>query len=303
MYWRAIALIPRLGLAAAILLSVVAMFSPARDAVSEPNSRCLRGGGTLAETTFWDGFSNVTVYTYTPSTMATETRPVFFVIHGASKNAADYRDFAIPLAERHKAIVAAPLFNENAYSKGGADPLARGDGQWSFAHATVLFEAVKDHFKATSWYLIGHSAGGQFVHRYATLNPSTSTRIVALNSGTYAFPTTDIKWPYGLGGLGLPGARAASALTQELLAAPFTLMLGEADTKQNAEAGKLDVSEQARLQGPTRYARGLRYYQFCKALAEEKKWLFNWRLVEVPGVGHDGKAMLQTPLMDTALLV
>lgn len=288
-------------LAATILLAIT-MFGPAHKAVSEPSSSRLRRSGTLAEATFWDGFSNVTVYTYTPSTMATATRPVFFIIHGASKNADEYRDFAIPLAERHNAIIAAPLFNEPAFSRGGADPVARGDGHWSFAHATVLFEAVMDHFKATSSYLIGHSAGGQFVHRYATLNPGFHTRIVALNSGSYAFPTPDISWPYGLGGLGLPRYRS-DALTQTLLAAPFTLMLGEADVKQNAEAGKLDVSEQASLQGPNRHARGLRYFQFCKALAEEKKWPFKWRLVEVPGVGHDGKAMLRTPLMDTALLI
>jgi hypothetical protein len=31
----------------------------------------------------------------------------------------------------------------------------------------------------------------------------------------------------------------------------------------------------------------------AEELAREKGWRFNWRLVEVPGVGHDGKAMFE----------
>ncbi|MBN3818646.1 hypothetical protein G3N57_19410, partial [Paraburkholderia sp. Se-20369] len=51
----------------------------------------------------------------------------------------------------------------------------------------------------------------------------------------------------------------------------------------------------AAAQGPTRHARGLVAFQAARAAAERHGWAFNWRLVEVPGVGHDATRMFASP--------
>jgi len=38
-----------------------------------------------------------------------------------------------------------------------------------------------------------------------------------------------------------------------------------------------------------------------KALAQSRGWPFNWRLIELPGVGHDGQKMLAAPQASEAL--
>ena len=50
---------------------------------------------------------------------------------------------------------------------------------------------------------IGHSGGGQFLIRLAAFNPHEAERIVVANAGTQVFPTRDLNFPFGFGGLGL----------------------------------------------------------------------------------------------------
>ena len=51
----------------------------------------------------------ITVFTYKPPTY--RGGPLFVICHGVGRNAEEYRNFAITLAERFGAIVAAPLFD------------------------------------------------------------------------------------------------------------------------------------------------------------------------------------------------
>ena len=55
------------------------------------------------------------------------------------------------------------------------------------------------------------------------------------------------------------------------------------------------------MQGANRYERGRHAFQAAERLAKEKKWEFNWRLVEAKAVGHDEKAMFADPHCETAL--
>lgn len=49
---------------------------------------------------------------------------------------------------------------------------------------------------------------------------------------------------------------------------------------------------EAKAQGATRHERGLNAFKVARALAQTRGWPFNWRLVEVPGMGHRAKKML-----------
>jgi hypothetical protein len=149
------------------------------------------------------------------------------------------------------------------------------------------------------YYLLGHSGGGQFVERMAGFLPTDAKRIVAANPGTHLFPTQEFDYPYGFGGFGKKHEKLSDhAALKRYLAQPLTLFLGTADTKRVAP---LDLSDTADKQGANRYERGRNAYNTALRLAKEKRWEFNWRLVEAKDVGHDEKGMFAHPNCETAL--
>jgi hypothetical protein len=42
-------------------------------------------------------------------------------------------------------------------------------------------------------------------------------------------------------------------------------------------------------------------FNAARALAQERGWAFNWRLVELPGVGHNAPKMFSAPQASDAL--
>ena len=66
--------------------------------------------------------TRMTVFTYRPAGCSDPS--LLLVFHGARRDAADYRDDARPLADRHCLLVIAPLFDQHAfpswrYQRGG----------------------------------------------------------------------------------------------------------------------------------------------------------------------------------------
>ncbi len=232
--------------------------------------------------------------------------PILFVIHGQGRNAADYRDYGIPLAERHGAIVLTPHFDAKRFpgerfQRGG---VLRGGKpapkeEWTYTVIPRLVEEVRrrEGNPGLPFYLIGHSAGGQFAIRLAAMLPGAATRLVPANPGSLLFPTRDAPWGYGFGGL--PPEWSNDEVLRAYLAAPVTLLLGTADTGVNDS--DLDRSPPAMAQGPHRYARGHAAFTAAQTLARERGWTFNWRLIELPGVGHSGRTMIGSEQASTAL--
>ena len=146
------------------------------------------------------------------------------------------------------------------------------------------------------YYLIGHSAGGQFLERMSAFVDTGAERIVAANPGSLIFPRTD--WDFGYGFGKLPSNLADDASLQKYLAQPLTLYLGSGDDHVD---GDLDISEEAMREGPGRYQRGLACYEAAKKLASEKGWAFNWRVVVAKFVGHDHALMFNHPIAEVAL--
>jgi DNA invertase Pin-like site-specific DNA recombinase len=57
-----------------------------------------------------------------------------------------------------------------------------------------------------------------------------------------------------------------------------------------------------RPKGGQRSLRELNVFNAAKSLAQARDRRFNWRLVELPGVGHDARKMLSAPQASEALL-
>ena len=222
--------------------------------------------------------------------------PVVVVLHGMLRNGDDYRDFWIKPAERHKLLIVAPTFSDEAYPEPGNynngrvyddEGNLRPRDRWVYATPARVVEALREAGVMTQpkARIYGHSAGGQFVHRMvSTHGADCFSDIVAANAGWYSLPVLDRVFPEGLGGIGLNEDDL-----RRLFAYPLRLLAGMDDSQANAE--NLPSNPEALAQGPGRFQRACNYFARGKAAAERLDTPFNWMFTEVPGIAHDGCAM------------
>ncbi len=245
----------------------------------------------------------ITVFTYKPYSF--DHGPILVVFHGVDRNAEEYRDLAISMANRFKAIVIAPLFDKERFKKeryqwGGL--LKNGKAQprdsWTYAivHRLVAHVRALEERPDMPYFLIGHSAGGQFLARMAAFYPGEAQRIVAANPGSHLFPSRDLPFGYGFGEL--PAELNSDEVLRTYLSAPLTLYLGVSDT---IEDKNFDTSREAMKEGSSRIERGRACFEKARSLAIEKNWVFNWRKVEVSGVGHSASRMFAAEEVRDAL--
>jgi hypothetical protein len=169
-------------------------------------------------------------------------------------------------------------------------------GDWTGQLALALVDWVRrQEGKPLPYSLLAHSAGAQFLDRLAAFVPTEAKRIVVANPGSYVFPSLDIAAPYGLGKV-YTGADGEAEL-KRYLAQPLTIYLGEGDIREDDR----DDSPDALAQGASRHQRAVNAFNAGKALAQTRGWPFNWRLVELPGVGHNAKKMFAAPQASAAL--
>jgi hypothetical protein len=166
--------------------------------------------------------------------------------------------------------------------------------------------------KLESVVLIGHSAGGQFVNRYAAggkgcPDPTVEVRYVVMNpssylyldglrpsptSGEFVVPKTHCRdydeYKYGLQDLNsYMQAVGSDRIRSNLFARRTYYLAGGQDQKTG---GSLDKSCEGNLQGPNRLAR---YENFRRYHALFDGW--EGAVFEtVPGIGHSGSKMLMS---------
>lgn len=241
-----------------------------------------------------NGAEPITLFTYKPANYS--QGPLLVVLHGVARNAEDYRNFAITMADRFGAIVVTPLFDNerfpsSRYQRGGildAEGRTQPATQWTYAVIPRIVAQVRgwEGRSDLPYYLVGHSAGGQFLVRLAAFLPGDATRIVAANPGSHLFPTRDADFGYGFGGL--PAELGSDDVIRRYLAAPLTIYLGTDDIYPRPS---FDASEPAMKQGRNRLERGRACFDAARKLARERGWTFNWRKVETAEIGHDAACM------------
>ncbi|MCG7393726.1 alpha/beta hydrolase [Microvirga sp. ACRRW] len=222
--------------------------------------------------------------------------PVVIVQHGMLRNGDEYRDFWIPAAEKHRILIAAPTFSDmhfpgpESYNNG---LVIEDDGslqpfeKWLYAVPARVFAALKRSgvTRRPKARLFGHSAGGQFAHRMlATQDDGSFEAVIAANPGWYTLPTLARNFPEGLGGIDLDEANLA-----RWFAYPMHIFAGDQDI--STDDPNLPAQAEALRQGPHRYARAQFVYDFARREANRLGLPFQWKLIRVEGVGHDGAAM------------
>jgi hypothetical protein len=239
----------------------------------------------------------VTVFYAAPAQVNDKTK-VIMVMAGRQRNADEYLDSWVAWAAKNNYLVLAPRFDEEnwpeplGYNFGNiatgreANNTPNPKPKWAFTVIEQMFENAKQRFaiKAKQYDLFGHSAGGQFVHRFMLYTPDNKVRIViAANPGFYTLPDMQTMFPYGV--KNSPFAIHESDLKawtkRELI-----LMRGTADVERTES---LRQTPQADAQGKTRFERAGFMYQQVKKFEPKSKWV----LIDVPGVAHDQKGMAE----------
>ena len=241
------------------------------------------------------GNPNVKTFISIPASVSPKTR-ILLVMAGRTRNADDYIDSWINWTAANDYIVIAPQFDEknwaepNGYNFGNiiandAEPFTViPKKNWAFTIVEDIAELVRLKFGITDkkYDLFGHSAGGQFVHRFLLVMPKTNVRLaIAANPGFYTVPDLDIAFPYGL--MNFP----FSLSYKDLIAVTgknVVLMRGTADVLRTEN---LRQTPEADAQGKNRFERAA--YMLGKVKKFNPK--SNWELIDVPNIGHDQKGM------------
>lgn len=261
----------------------------------------------------------------------------FILVHGQGRNADDYFRTAVAAAflggALEDTVVISPRFASS--DRGCADKLdadevnwpcsgdswrsgaaARGnDGLTSYDFVDEILRrlARKEVFPNMKRIIVaGHSAGGQYVSRYAMANRvhdslGIPVTYVVSNPSSYAYPdanrpraganagemgpygdgrncTTYNQWPYGLEKrTGYAASMSDDQLRKQYVSRPVMYLLGELDTLPLAG---FDSSCPAMAQGPSRLARGQSYAAYMNA-----KYGAAHKVTVVPLCGHNARCM------------
>lgn len=141
-----------------------------------------------------------------------ENSRILFVMHGVKRNGEHYRKQWITIAEEYNIFLVVPEFSQKHYPRSAKYNLGNvhndlgelnEEKYWTFTAIENLFDYIKETVtnKNEKYYIYGHSAGGQFVHRLVMFKPDARIKkAVATNSGWYTMPSVEDKFPYGLEG-------------------------------------------------------------------------------------------------------
>ena len=240
------------------------------------------------------GGRTVTVQLHRPAKF-TPASPILMVAHGRLRNGDEYRDYFVPESERRGFLVVAPQFDEaqyphpHAYNYADmidADGRAQPRERWLFPVLEAVFDDARKRAgsKRDRFFLFGHSAGGQLVHRMATFGWIDSIeRAIAANAGAYTLPLHTRSFPWGVGGIVTDDA------LRRLFSRPLTIHLGEKDVDPDDQ--HLPREPEAMRQGPFRFARGMNYFETAKREAARLGTPLAWKLATAPGVAHSGHDM------------
>lgn len=255
---------------------------------------------------------------------------VVIVVHGSQRDADRYYGNLVAaareedrlqdtllMAPNFRTLDDAPAANEHYWSSGG----------WKIGHKSlddpgrmssfdVMNELVERACSTTTFprlrsvAIIGHSAGGQFVNRYAAggagcSNPSVEMRYIVMNPSSYLYPTelrrsasgafevpdscpAYDEYKYGMQDLNSYMSRTgAEAIRSNLFERRTFYLAGEEDT---AISSSLDTSCSGNAQGPNRRQRHQNYEHYSRLFEDWTGSTFS----TVPGVGHSGGDMLMS---------
>ncbi|GAB0152314.1 PHB depolymerase family esterase [Marinobacterium sp. BA1] len=114
---------------------------------------------------------------YVPSNHQNQVQtdaPLLVAVHGSGRTAEGFRDAYIEFAEAHGCVVLAPLFPRGAVCDDDPDgyKLQSPRGyRYDQVLLSIIEEVATEYRTEREFYLYGFSGGAQFAHRFAYLHP------------------------------------------------------------------------------------------------------------------------------------
>ena len=221
--------------------------------------------------------------------------PVLFVHHGVRRNGGEYRDYWLDLVDEACILAISIEFPEASfpeylwYNSGNLhakDSTPNPRETWTFGIDERLFEELRApslYTKAMDCSVTPRAASTSTECLSFGFRDRVAAAVSA-NAGTYAMPDLATPWPFGLGETNVDiGALRA------LLAFPITVT---ADTEDILTTGQFfPKGPRSMRQGATRYERARNYVRSGHNAAAALQTSCAWTIIDVPGVGHDGKRM------------
>lgn len=246
---------------------------------------------------FSDKDRDIKVWYYSPSNVINKNIPIVFVMHGIKRDAKNYRDDWIQYAKEKNFLLVVPEFSTGDFrgEKYNTGNMMEDNGRmntkenWSFSIIEKIFRKIKseESLETEKYYLYGHSAGAQFVHRFVQFFPEASLELaIAANAGWYTFLDQNVAFPYGIKDLNINEKELNTIFSKKLI-----VLLGDEDN--NAFDKSLRNTFQAKDQGRHRFERGNNYFNFSKKLATNIEATFNWEMVYVEGASHHNSDMAE----------
>ena len=233
----------------------------------------------------------VDVQYYIPLTGDIATMPVIFVFEGADRGYDYLVEAWSASAEERGFIFVLPHFDGELYplrdyQETGVIAADEKEINKTSLQTSALVDEIFKYFKehagagASTYSVYGHSAGGQFVHRFMLFYDSPFVdKAVVGSPGWYTFPDAEQDFPYGVKNIPYINDEAI----KRYLSKDITIQLGMADTIRESYLRK---TPEAEAQGHNRLERGRAFFAYAQRMALQNNWPFHWTKEEVSGVGH-----------------
>lgn len=252
----------------------------------------------VLEYTNYEPLSNkpFNIHYYIPSTVNQTTAPILFIFPGTYRNADDYLETWITLADQKGVMVFAFEFSVNYYPMStnyqtgfilDENGNLNNEDVWTFSVIEPVFDFIKTNLvnNTNSYNMFGHSAGGQFVHRFVQFKPNSRVNYaVSANAGWYTVPDTSVDFPYGLKNAGISNEDLQNSYLKNL-----EIHLGQNDNDPNDPA--LRKTPEANLQGLHRLSRGRYFINQSDSISQSLNFPSNWVKKELENVGHEQQKM------------
>lgn len=246
---------------------------------------------------------NIKLFYHIP-TRANNQSPILIAIHGAERDGNYTRNIFLSQANSLGFIVIAPEFSETDFPGGDGFNLGNvfidGDNpspstlnpeeEWLFSAIDPIFEFMKTAIGSDveKFDLFGHSAGGQFVHRFIEFKPTSKVnRTVSAASGWYTVPDNNIVFPYGF-----DKSPAADYDLSALFYKKLYIIIGDKDN--NPDDAGLRHNAFADAQGNDRLERAQFFFTRSSEIAAANSITYNWGYQTIPNTGHDLSATSTT---------
>ena len=143
--------------------------------------------------------------------MPTNASDILILVHGypwadgsrtmsqLADHVTEYAQKWKPFADEQHLLLLIPAFGSNEF-------LGYRDLFGTHIDADMFVNFLVDHYGSTlidsfdgTFFLYGHSAGGQFAARFTVTHPQRLKKVILSAPGRYAFPNPEVSWPNGMG--------------------------------------------------------------------------------------------------------